>query len=88
MLTKMCGYEWQILDVDMDAMRHWGTTKGNQVMGGILETDGGLLSVDLEGNETAHYDDIELALTASGIEVTNAIYCGSLTSPYMYRKLL
>ncbi|KAK7360286.1 hypothetical protein VNO77_02269 [Canavalia gladiata] len=50
-----------------------------------LEKNGGILVVDLEGKQTAHYYNSELSLISSGIKIGNYIYCGSFVYPFVIR---
>ena len=50
-----------------------------------IEKNGGVLAVNLEGKQVAHYYDPALSLIASGFKIGNHIYCGSLLYPFIVR---
>ncbi|KAL3377806.1 hypothetical protein AABB24_003950 [Solanum stoloniferum] len=49
------------------------------------EKNGGVLSVDLQGNPLEHYYDEDLTMVSSGIKIGDHLYCGSVKSPYILR---
>lgn len=51
----------------------------------FLQKNGGILSVDLEGNPTAHFYDPSISLISSGIIVYDHLYIGSLQYPHIIR---
>ncbi|KAI9072338.1 hypothetical protein K1719_040664 [Acacia pycnantha] len=50
-----------------------------------VEKNGGVVSVDLEGNLKAHYYDAHFSLISSAIKIGNHLYCGSLHYPFIIR---
>ncbi|KAK6797921.1 hypothetical protein RDI58_005623 [Solanum bulbocastanum] len=49
------------------------------------EKNGGVLSVDLQGNPLEHYYDEDLTMVSSGIKIGDHLYSGSVKSPYILR---
>lgn len=49
------------------------------------EKNGGVLSVDLQGNPVEHYCDGDLTMVSSATKIGDHLYCGSVKSPYMLR---
>ncbi|XP_055805271.1 protein STRICTOSIDINE SYNTHASE-LIKE 5-like [Solanum dulcamara] len=49
------------------------------------EKNGGVLSVDLQGNPVEHYYDEDLTMVSSGIKIGDHLYCGSVKSRYILR---
>lgn len=49
------------------------------------EKNGGVLSVDLQGNPVEHYYDGDLTMVSSGTKIGDHLYCGSVKSPYILR---
>lgn len=49
------------------------------------EKNGGVLSVDLQGNPVEHYYDRDLTMMSSATKIGDHLYCGSVKSPYMLR---
>ncbi|CAH9098443.1 unnamed protein product [Cuscuta epithymum] len=50
-----------------------------------MEKDGGVFVVDLEGNPVAHYNDRHSSLVSTGIKIDNYLYCGFVTSNFIFR---
>ncbi|PHU26860.1 Protein STRICTOSIDINE SYNTHASE-LIKE 6 [Capsicum chinense] len=50
-----------------------------------VEKNGGVLSVDLQGNPVEHYYDGDLTMVSSGMKIGDHLYCGSVKTPYMLR---
>lgn len=51
----------------------------------LLEKNGGLVAVDLEGKLVAHYYDPKLSMITGGNKIGNHLYVGSLHYPYILR---
>lgn len=49
------------------------------------EKNGGVVSVDLQGNPVEHYYDRDLTMVSSATKIGEHLYCGSVKSPYMLR---
>ncbi|XP_060192936.1 protein STRICTOSIDINE SYNTHASE-LIKE 6-like [Lycium barbarum] len=49
------------------------------------ENNGGVLSVDLQGNPVEHYYDRDLTMVSSATKIGDHLYIGSVKSPYMLR---
>ncbi|XP_009605180.1 protein STRICTOSIDINE SYNTHASE-LIKE 6-like [Nicotiana tomentosiformis] len=49
------------------------------------EKNGGVISVDLQGNPVEHYYDRDLTMVSSATKIGEHLYCGSVKSPYMLR---
>ncbi|KAK4368196.1 hypothetical protein RND71_011988 [Anisodus tanguticus] len=49
------------------------------------DKNGGVLSVDLQGNSVEHYCDGDLTMVSSATKIGDHLYCGSVKSPYMLR---
>jgi len=50
-----------------------------------IEKNGGVLAVDLEGKQIAHYYDPSLSFISSGIKIGDHLYCGSIVYPHIIR---
>ncbi|CAN4083550.1 unnamed protein product [Withania somnifera] len=50
-----------------------------------IEKNGGVLSVDLQGNPVEHYYDGDLTMMSSATKIGDYLYCGSVKSPYVLR---
>lgn len=51
----------------------------------LLEKNGGIFGVDLDGKPIAHYYDYDLSRITSGIKIGEHLYCGALELPYIMR---
>lgn len=49
------------------------------------EKNGGVVSVDLQGNPVEHYYDQDLTMVSSATKIGDHLYCGSVKSPFMLR---
>ncbi|KAF8011383.1 hypothetical protein BT93_J1863 [Corymbia citriodora subsp. variegata] len=54
----------------------------------VMDKNGGVFQVDLDGKPVAHYYDPQLSFISSGNKIGEYLYCGSLFYPYIIRLKL
>ncbi|KAL8549993.1 hypothetical protein ACS0TY_008715 [Phlomoides rotata] len=77
-------YSWKLLK-RYPFIRKVIVMMANYVKPRFNDKDGGVIAVDLEGNPTAQYYDVDASMITSGIKIGEHLYLGSLAVSYITR---